>query len=136
MDSGLASLVVATSLSLAIAPTTASAQDIASETYNVDASEVTIYLHDFLTETDIDALRILAQSTDALALFISSPGTFGAVAVAPGEGFLVDGIPAESVVAISDLPSAEDADLAAREACDELRSDTAPCVVTLAVAPR
>lgn len=107
-----------------------------AERYEVQGSEVTVILHGFLTEEETDTLRIIGQSPDALALFLPEGGQFGALAVAPDEGFIRDGIPVDSAMAMGNLPDLDQARNAALEGCDAARAGGAPCEIVLEIAPR
>ena len=96
---------------------------------------MTVILHPFLTEEETATLRVIGQSTDALALFVPEGGRFAALAVAPAEGFIRDGLPVDSAVAIGDLPDLEQARNAALDACNRARDGGAGCEIVLEISP-
>ncbi len=106
-----------------------------AETYNLPGAQVTVTLHDFLTEEENSTLQIIGQSPDALELFLPEGGRFAALAVAPDEGFIRDGIPVESAVAIGNLPDLAEARAAALEGCNAARSGGAECQIVLEISP-
>lgn len=108
---------------------------VASEVSVNGASSVTLYLHPFLTEEELSTLRLVATNDQALSLFVTSRAGHAALAASPDDGFVRDGKPAASAIALADLPDADAAGKAAIEACDKLRKGAAPCVVLLQVAP-
>ena len=113
----------------------AAAQDVGVEAYQLDGIEVRVNVHPFLTEDELLTLRLVGQNREALDLFVTETSGFSALAVAPDEGFVRDGMPVTSAVALSGLDSLQSAQTAALEACDTVRSGGAPCVVVLEVAP-
>lgn len=111
------------------------AQTVPVETGVNAGSAVSLYVHPFLTPEELAALRLVASNDQALALFVTSRKGHAALAVSPVEGFVRDGKPVASAVALADLPDAAAARDAARAACDKARKDTTPCVIVLEVAP-
>jgi len=114
------------------------AQDAPVEMSILDASQVTLHLYAFLKVDELTTLRLVATNRDALSVFLPSknPGHFAALALAPADGFLRDGAPAATAIALSDFPDAAAAATAALAACDAKRDpSTAPCVVVLEVGP-
>ena len=114
------------------------AEDVPVEVRTLDASQVSLHLYPFLTAQDLTTLRLVATNRDALSVFLPSknPGHFAALALAPADGFLKDGTPAASAIALSDFPDAAAAFTATLAACDAKRDPkTAPCVVVLEVGP-
>lgn len=114
----------------------AAAQQVRSEVFDLESAAVTVHLHPFLSEDEITTLRLVGQNPDALALFMPEGGGHGALAVAPADGFIRDGLPAESAVALSDLPDRAAARSAALSRCNSERSGGSACVIVLEVAPR
>ena len=112
------------------------AQAEQAERYEVQGSEVTLFLHPFLSEEETMTLRIIGQSPDALSVFLPEGGQFAALAVAPEEGFIRDGMPVESAVAIGNLPDMDDARSAALDGCNEARSSEVACEIVLEISPR
>ncbi len=104
-----------------------------AERYQVEGAQVTLMLHPFLTEEESETLRIIGQSPDALALFLPEGGRFAALAVAPDEGFIRDGAPVESAVAIGNLPDLDEARMAALEGCNAARNGGPECEIVLEI---
>lgn len=113
----------------------ATAGEVAGERYSLDGLSVTVYLHPFLTEDEAQMLRLVGQNRDALSLFVPEGARFAALALAPEEGFIRDGMPVDSAVAITDLPDVAAARSAALEACNAARTTSASCVVSLDIMP-
>lgn len=113
----------------------AQSQTVPVETGVNGGSAVTLHLHPFLTEEELATLRLVASNEQALSLFVTSRTGHAALAIAPDEGFVRNGTPVPSAVALGDLPDAGAARSAALEACDKARKGGAPCVVVLDVAP-
>lgn len=107
-----------------------------AERYEMQGSAVTVILHPFLSEEETVTLRVVGQSPDALSLFVPEGGQFAAMAVAPAEGFIRDGMPVASATAISNLPDLAQARAAALEGCNAARSGGAECQIVLEIAPR
>lgn len=122
---------------IAISGSIAVADPATSEHFDLGASRITLHLHDFLTDEELAVLRLVGQNEEALALFLpEGAGGFGALAVAPADGFIRDGMPAESAVALSELPDMDGAKAAAVAQCNTLRSGGRACEVVLEIAPR
>ncbi|TGD42335.1 hypothetical protein EEB11_13650 [Pseudotabrizicola sediminis] len=98
-------------------------------------SAVNLYLHPFLTPEELTTLRLVATNDQALSLFVTSRAGHAALAVSPQDGFVRNGSPVPSAVALGDLPDAAAARAAALAACDQARVGQEPCVVVLDVAP-
>ena len=98
-------------------------------------SAVTLHVHPFLTPEELATLRLVATNDQALSLFVTSRKGHAALAVSPDEGFVRDGKPVASAVALGDLPDVEAARTAALDACDKARKAKAGCVVVLEVGP-
>lgn len=113
----------------------AQAQSVPVETGANGGSMVTVHLHPFLTEEEVATLRVVASNEQALALFVTSQTGHAALAMSPDEGFVRNGTPVESAVAMGDMPDAEAARAAALQGCDAARKGASPCVVVLEVAP-
>ncbi len=112
------------------------AQTANVESYSLDGVDVQVTVHPFLTEEEVATLRLVGQNREALGLFIADGPGYSALAVAPAEGFIRDGVPIGSAIALSGLESAEAASQAAIEACDAARQGGPDCVVVLEVASR
>ncbi|MBN2630031.1 MAG: hypothetical protein JXR75_05790 [Rhodobacteraceae bacterium] len=110
-------------------------QTVPAETTINGAATVTLYRHPFLTEAELATLRLVATDAQALSLFVPRGTGHAALAVAPGEGFVRNGTPVPSAVAIGDLPDLTAARKAALSACDTARRAKPACVVVLEVAP-
>lgn len=107
-----------------------------TEHFELEGARITLHLHDFLTDEELDTLRIVGTVPQALMLFMGNADGHGAIAVAPDEGFIRDGAPVESAAALAELPDARAAATAARDQCDRQRTTAQPCVVVLEIAPR
>ena len=62
-----------------------------------------------LTEEELATLRVVGSSEEALKLFVVSDKGHAAIAVSPEDGFIRDGAPVASAIAVADLPDAETA---------------------------
>ena len=119
---------------------TAFAQGEPVETADLGTSRITLHVHDFLSGDELAALRLVMVNADALALFVpagsAEGGGYAALAMAPDEGFIVDGAAVKSAVALAGLPDAATAEAEAVAGCDAQRVSVAPCVLVLEVAPK
>ena len=113
----------------------AGAQAVPTEISRLSGSKITLHVHPFLTEAELVTLRLVASNKDALKLFVTSNKGYAAIAVAPGEGFLRDGMPVASAFAIAELPDAETALAEALKGCDAARNGGEACVVVLEIGP-
>ncbi|NEX44856.1 hypothetical protein [Pseudotabrizicola algicola] len=120
---------------LVLAAGFAQAQSVPVETGVNGGSAVSLHLHPFLTPEELTTLRLVASNDQALSLFVTSRSGHAAMAMSPDEGFVRNGSPVPSAVALGDLPDAAAARTAALAECDKLRKAKAPCVVVLEVAP-
>lgn len=128
-------LILAATLGLGLIGGAALAQDVATEVSTLGASTVTLHLHSFLTEEELATLRVIGTNEQALKLFVVSDKGHAAIAVAPEEGFIREGAPVASAIAVADLPDAETAKADALAACDAARKSETPCVILLQVSP-
>lgn len=108
--------------------------EVPVETARLKGQAVRLHVHPFLTEQELQALRLVLTNKQALDIFITSKG-FSAMAMAPGEGFIRDNAPVKSAVAMGDFASAEEAAAAALAGCDAARQGGEACVVVLEVGP-
>lgn len=115
---------------------TATAQEVPTERYHMDGVEISVLAHGFLLEDELMTLRLVGQNRDALALFVPEGPGYAALAIAPAEGFVRDGVPVDSAIAMSGLQDLESARAAALHACDDARQTDDSCVIALEVAPR
>lgn len=114
----------------------ATAQEVPVETATLGKSAITLYAHPFLTEEELATLRLVMTNTEMLGMFLpGKEGSYAAMAVAPGEGFIRDGAPVASASALADLPDAATASANALQACNAARAKGADCVVVLEVGP-
>ncbi|MDO9637451.1 MAG: hypothetical protein Q7J44_02810 [Pseudotabrizicola sp.] len=113
----------------------AAAQTVPVEAGVNAGSAVSLHLHPFLTAEELATLRLVATNDQALSLFVTSRTGHAALAISPQDGFVRDGSPVPSAVALGDLPDAAAARTAALAACDQARKGQMPCVVVLEVAP-
>jgi hypothetical protein len=112
------------------------AQDaVPTEVGTLDGATVTVHLQPFLSEQELGLLRLVATNSDALAVFVPDPSGFAAMAVSPDDGFIRDGVPVGSAVALSALPDAATAATNAIAECDAKRGGEAPCVLVLEISP-
>lgn len=122
----------AAGLALLVSPAFA---DVAVEKSVNGESSVTLHVQPFLDATELATLRLVATNKDALALFVPSSKGYAALAAAPKEGFIKEGVPVASAVALSDLPDAAAASEAALKACNAARKSDEDCVLLLEVGP-
>jgi hypothetical protein len=124
-------------LALAGAGGVAAQDEVPVETARLGKSQVTLTRHAFLTEQEVTTLHLVMSNRQALSVFVpGKPDAYSALAVSPDEGFIREGKPVASAVAVADLPDADTARLNAVEACDKARNPKhAPCVVVLEVGP-
>jgi hypothetical protein len=111
------------------------AQQASTETYSLDGVKITLTLHEFLSPEGVAMLRLVGQNRDALSLFVPEGARFAAMALAPDEGLVKDGLLAESAVAVADLPDLDTARNAALESCNAARAGGADCVIALEIQP-
>ena len=119
---------------LVAAASGAVAQEV--EHFMLQGAQVSVILHPFLTEEEVGLLRVVGASPEALELFVPESGRYAALAVAPGDGFIREGIPVTSAVAVGDLPDIEAARSAARAGCDEVRVTREDCEIVLEIRPQ
>ncbi|MBN2761220.1 MAG: hypothetical protein JXQ79_12025 [Rhodobacteraceae bacterium] len=113
----------------------AQAQQVPTETYTLDGVQITIQLHPFLSPEGVAMLRLVGQNRDALSLFVPEGARFAAMALAPNDGLVQDGLLAESAVAVADLPDLRAARDAALDGCNAARSGGRSCVIALEIKP-
>lgn len=119
-----------------LAATAAQAQEVAVETANLGGSAITLHLHPFLTPEELATLRLVMTNDQALAIFVpDATKGFAAMAAAPGEGFIRDGQPVASAIAIAGMADAAAAAEAALKGCEAARQGGDPCVTVLEIAP-
>ncbi|MGL4321187.1 MAG: hypothetical protein ACRCS3_10025 [Paracoccaceae bacterium] len=116
--------------------TTAHAEDAApTEQTTLGTSTITLTVWPFLSEDELTVLRLVATDANALALFVPDAAGFSALAASPDDGFIRDGVPVASAIALSGLADAETARTNALAACAEKKAGAADCVVVLEIAP-
>jgi len=108
---------------------------VAVETVRIDSLVATLHLHPFLREDELSILRGMASLPEVLAAFAGGGGGFAALAVSPVEGFLRDGLPTNSAIAMAQFADIATARATVVAACTEASATRAPCVVVLEVAP-
>lgn len=109
---------------------------VPTETARLGKAEITLSLHDFLTQEELATLRLVMTNQQALEIFLpAGQGGHAALAVSPDEGFIREGKPVKSAVAMAGLPDAETARTEALKACEAARTGVAQCVVALTVTP-
>jgi hypothetical protein len=123
---------------LSLAGGAALAGDTASESHVLNGAKVTLFVYPFLDQTELATLRLVMTNAQALALFLPDTAKgFAAIAVAPDEGFIRNGKPVASAVALGGLPDAETAQTQALAGCDAKRAASGkPCVIVLEVGPK
>lgn len=109
---------------------------IATEVSTLGEYTITLHLHPFLNAQDLEILRMIATSSEALALFVPDAAGFSAMAASPDDGFIADGVPTASVVALGGLPDAATAAANATAGCKAASSAASDCVVILEIAPK
>jgi hypothetical protein len=116
---------------------TAFAKDVPVEVSTLEGTQITLHVHPFLTDPDLQVLRQVASNPQALAVFVPGDKShYAAMALAPKDGFLKDGAPTETAIALSDFPDAAAAAKAVTEACDAKRGKKGkPCVIVLEIGP-
>jgi hypothetical protein len=102
----------------------------------LEGSSITLHLHSFLTPEELTVLRLVTVNADALAVFVPSKDGFAALAVSPDDGFIRDGLPVASAVALGALPDAGTAQAEALAACEAKRVGAAACVIVLDISPQ
>ncbi|MBK5926069.1 hypothetical protein [Rhodobaculum claviforme] len=127
---------IPTALVLAVALGAGPALAADTRTLSHPTAEVTLHLHAFLSPEDRALLEAVAASPEGLAMLLGDSGGHGAIALAPGEGMVRDGVPSASAAAVGALPDAAVARARALEMCDAARSTRPDCAVVLEVAPR
>ena len=106
------------------------------ETNVLDGAKITLHVYPFLDATELATLRLVLTNSQALSLFLPDHKGFAAIAVAPDEGFIRNGAPVASAVALGGLSDAKTAAAQALAACDAKRSASGqPCVVVLELGP-
>ncbi|MFC0280117.1 hypothetical protein ACFOHK_11080 [Falsigemmobacter intermedius] len=111
------------------------AQEVRGKTYRLGAQAVTVYDHAFLNAEEKATLDLVATNEQALALFVTKPGRYSAMAVSPDDGFIRGGQPVPSAIALSDLESRDAARAAVLKDCNAARKGKKDCLLVLEVAP-
>lgn len=109
---------------------------VATEVSTLGDFAITVHLQPFLTEEDLSVLRMIATSQEALALFMPDAAGFSAMAASPDDGFIKDGVPVASVVALGGLPDAATALANVTSGCAAAASTKTACVPLLEIAPK
>lgn len=127
-------------LGLVLAAGAAQAEDVPMEEATLGKSQVKLHVQPFLTKEELQTLRLVLSNEQALQVFVTagdgaSEG-FAAMAVNPDEGFIRDGKPVKSAMALAGLETAEVAAEAVVAACQEASMAKAACVLVLEVAAR
>ncbi len=125
-----------TALVLAVAATGAAAQDAPPETAVLGTATVTVYPQPFLSEPELMTLRAVMTNEQALTLFVGEKGGHAALAVSPVDGFIRDGQPTVSAVAIGGHDDSEKARADALQGCNAKKTGGPDCVVVLTVSPQ
>ncbi len=117
---------------------TAFAKDVPVEVGSLDGAQITLHVQPFLKDDELKVLRTVASNSQALAVFVPGDKShYSAMALAPADGFLKDGAPTDTAIALSDFPDAKAAAKAVLEACDAKRGKVGkPCVLVLEIGPK
>lgn len=114
----------------------AMAGSVPVETNVLDGAKITLHTHPFLDATELATLRLVLTNSQALALFLPDHQGFAAIAVAPDEGFIRNGAPVASAVALGGMPDARTANAQALATCDAKRNASGQaCVIVLELGP-
>lgn len=116
----------------------AMAGDVPVEVSKLGGSQIKLHIYPFLNAQDLKTLRLVATNKQALAIFVPSNDKklYAAMALAPDDGFLKDGAPAETAIAISNFADAAAAAKQTAATCDAKRNKKGkPCVIVLEVGP-
>lgn len=113
------------------------AGDVPTEVNKLQGAQITLHVYPFLKPDELKTLRLVSTNAQALAIFV--PGDkkhYSAMALAPDDGFLKDGTPVDTAVALSDFADPATASAAAKKACDDKRAKKGKaCVIVLEVGP-
>lgn len=115
--------------------TAAFAGDVQDEVKVLRGQQVVLHVYPFLTDEDLQVLRLVQTNKQALQLFLTSSGGYSAIAVAPNEGFVRSGSLAPSAIAIGDFPDAVAAAEATLAGCEAKRKGGEACVVVMEIGP-
>ncbi len=127
--------VCAMALMASVALALPAVAEVPTEVTSLSGSQVTLHLHPFLTEDELATLRLVATNEQALSLFVTSRKGNAALAISESDGFIRDGQPAKSAIALADFESPEAARDATISGCDAVRKGKSGCVVVLEVGP-
>ena len=106
------------------------------ETNVLDGAKITLHTYPFLDATELATLRLVLTNSQALSLFLPDHKGFAAIAVAPDEGFIRNGAPVASAVALGGMSDPKTASAQALAACDARRKASGQaCVVVLELGP-
>lgn len=113
------------------------ASDVPVEVSKLDGSRITLHIYPFLKPNELQTLRLVATNRQALQVFVPSDKThYSALALAPEDGFLKDGVPTDTAVALGDFPDAATAAAKTKAACDAKRAKKGKsCVTVLEIGP-
>jgi hypothetical protein len=118
---------------VALLGTVAVAQQV--EVSRLGGAQITLHLHDFLQPDELVVLRLVATDANALSVFVPEGTGFAALAASPDDGFIRDGAPVGSAVAISGVPDGDEARARALAGCEAKKAGQAACVIVLDIAP-
>lgn len=116
--------------------TAAAAQQVETARYQHTQVDVVVHALPFLSEEELATLTLVGQNEDALSVFLPEGVSFGAMAIAPADGFIRDGVPTQSAAAVSDFPDLGGARSAALAQCNVARSGGPACRIALEIIPR
>ncbi len=130
---GVSGLVVAALAGAMISG--AARAEVPVEVSTIDGYQVTIHLHDFLTEQELGVFRLIGSNSQMLQAFLQGGTGFGAMALSPDDGYIRGGLPSGSASARMGLADAQAAAASALETCNAARTGAAECVVVLELGP-
>ena len=125
-------------LGMALMAGAALAKDVPVEVSTLDGAQITLHVQPFLKADELQVLRTVASNSQALAVFVPGDKShYSAMALAPADGFLKDGAPTDTAMALSDFADAKAAAKAVLDACDAKRGKAGkPCVLVLEIGPK
>lgn len=130
---GVSGMVVAMLAGVTLAG--AARAEVPVEVTIIDGTQVTIHLHDFLSQQELGVFRLIGSNSQMLQAFMQGATGYGAMALSPDDGYIRGGLPSGSASARMGLADAQAAAAAALETCNAARTGAAECVVVLELGP-
>lgn len=130
---GVSGMVVAMLAGVTLAG--AARAEVPVEVTIIDGTQVTIHLHDFLSEQEMGVFRLIGSNSQMLQAFMQGATGYGAMALSPDDGYIRGGLPSGSASARMGLADAQAAAASALEMCNAARTGAAECVVVLELGP-